>query len=173
MVHFTGRKHAHSYTMLPVSSLNLHERQLMFEPSRKEVLEAEELLASLLTQGRAILKSPAGHAERIREQLEEAALRSAAASALALARLQWRPRAAIALINTCVCRHCGSRSQQFAGFGVLMYRNSDAAERIVMTPQLDPAFPRRTHHTATITEACAVCLPEQGFNLTESPYGKT
>jgi hypothetical protein len=136
----------------------------MFEPSRTEVAEAEELLASLLTQGHSIMRSPAGHAARIKEQIEEAALRSAAASAIALARLQWRPQASIALLNVCTCQQCHTKQTQFAGFGVLMTRNSDAAERIVMTPQLDPAFPRRTHYTATITAACVYCLPESGFS---------
>jgi hypothetical protein len=138
---------------------------IMFEPSRNEVEEAENLLASLLTQGRAILRSPEGHAQRIREQIEEAAARSAAASALALARLQWRPRKSIALLNLCTCQHCGAKSTVFAGFGVLMYRNSDSAERIVMTPQLDTAFPRDTHWMETITAACASCLGERGFTL--------
>lgn len=137
----------------------------MFEPSRSEVLEAENLLASLLTQGRAILRSPAGHAERIREQMEEAAARSAAASALALARLQWRPRKSIALLNICTCEQCASRTTQFAGFGVLMYRNSDNATRIVMTPRLDQAFPLDTHYIETLTAACPACLPSLGFNL--------
>jgi hypothetical protein len=143
----------------------------MFTPSREEVSEAENLLAQLLQQGHSIVHSPAGHAARIREQQEEAALRSAAASAMALARLQWRPRASVALLNQCTCQCCGRHSTRFEGFGVLMYRNSDSSERIVMTPQLDTAFPRRTHQIATVTAACPDCLTQLGFNLKEPTHG--
>lgn len=142
----------------------------MFEPTRDEVAHAEDMLMSLLTQGREILHSPKGHAERIKEQQEEAALRSAQASAAVLARLQWRPRASIALINLCSCQTCKSSRSLFAGFGILMYRNADDSSRIVMTPQLDPAYPRQTHYTQTITAACADCLSQFGFTLGD-PHG--
>jgi hypothetical protein len=117
------------------------------------------------------MHSPKGHAERIREQLQESAQRSAAASAIALARLQWRPKTSVALLNLCTCQHCGTSQTVFAGFGILMYRNSDASERIVMTPQLDTAFPRDTHYMETITAGCPSCLPSRGFNL-EIPNGQ-
>lgn len=145
----------------------------MFTPSRTEVAEAEDLLASLLTQGRKIYHSPKGQAERIREQIEEANLRSATLQAAALARLQWRPRAAVALLDTRTCQHCHTSQTVFLGFGLSMYRNTDAAERIVMTPQLDTAFPRETHYTQTITSGCPTCLPQRGFNLGVNPNGQT
>lgn len=137
----------------------------MFEPSREEVADAEALLQSLLTQGRKEYYSPKSQAERIRAQQEELALRSAAASAAALARLAWRPQASIALLNVCTCVECGSRQTHFEGYGVLMTRQTDSATRIVMTPVLDEAFPRRTHYTETHLPACAACLPRHGFTL--------
>lgn len=145
----------------------------MFNPSISEIAEAENLLASLLTQGKAILKSPAGHAERIREQIEEQALRSAAAQALALARFQWRPCSSIVLINVCTCANCGTEQARFSGFGVMMYRNSDDSARIVMTPQLDPAFPKQEHYTRSTEAACISCLPSLNFPLKGLSNGQT
>lgn len=141
----------------------------MFEPTPDEIEQAGDLLQDLLAQGRKIMRSKEGQRSRIQEQLAEAASRSALAAQRALDRLQWRPRASVALVNRYSCRGCGTSWKQFSGFAVSMYRNSDQSERLVMTPVLDPAFKHETHYTESEVQACLKCLPDHGFTLDEAP----
>ena len=144
---------------------------MTFEPTPDEIAEAGDLLQDLLTQGRKVLRSKEGQRSRIQEQLAESASRSALAAQRALERLQWRPRASVALINRCTCAGCGTSFRLFAGFGVSMFRNSDSAERLVMTPVLDPAFKHETHYTDSVTAACISCIERVGFALEDHPHG--
>jgi|GEM_PF-4229798 len=136
----------------------------MFSPTPDEAGQVPDLFEILLAQGRAIMRSPGARNERLQEQADAAAARSLQASIRAMERFQWRPQASIALINRIHCTCCGSVNSVFAGFGVSMFRNADQTERIVMTPVLDPAFPRRTHYTETFLSSCIECITNQGFN---------
>lgn len=143
----------------------------MFEPTQDEILSAGDLLQDLLTQGRKALRSKEGQRTRIQEQLAESAARSALAAQRALDRMQWRPRASVALINRCICDTCHTETRVFAGFGVSMFRNMDGAERLVMTPMLDNGFKHETHYTDTVTPACIACVQAMGFTLEEPSHG--
>ena len=140
----------------------------MFSPTPDEASQTPDLFEALLAQGRAMMRTPAARNERLQEQAEAAAARSLQASIRAMECFQWRPRASIALINRLHCTCCGQITPTFAGFGVSMFRNADQAERIVMTPVLDPAFPRETHYTETFQASCLDCITKEGFT-----YGKT
>jgi hypothetical protein len=69
------------------------------------------------------------------------------------------------MINRLTCTNCHSQVNLFAGFGVLMHRNSDQSSRVAMTTCLDQAYPRETRYTDTATTACATCLPTLGFEV--------
>lgn len=138
----------------------------MFEPSATELASAESQLMSLVFQGRA-LSTPKEQRNKTIQALQDAAMeRSLAAAARMMERLQWRPRASVALIEVIHCAECSSETRIFRGFGVAMFRNTDASERIVMTPALDQAFPRETHTVLSSTPACINCLGTFKFNLT-------
>lgn len=126
-------------------------------------LPVKDLFDELVAQGRMLNRTKEAHDERIAEQIAEMQARAQRAAQASLERFQWRPKASIALINVIICQQCKSETYQFSGFGILMRRNSDAAVRIVMTPQLDPAFPRETHVTESRTASCMCCLPGHGF----------
>lgn len=136
----------------------------MFSPTPNEAAQVPDLFELLLAQGRAMMRTPAARNERLQEQAEAMAARSLQASIRAMERFQWRPRASIALVNRVHCSCCGSITPMFAGFGVSLFRNSDQTERIVMSPALDPAFPRETHYTETFLSSCVECITNQGFN---------
>lgn len=138
----------------------------MFTPTLKEISDTPDL-ADLLEEGRRLMRRDSA-SDRIRAMQDESAARSLLAAQRAMEKFQWRPKASVALINRCECSGCGSFLDLFAGFGVEMYRNSDKATRIVMTPVLDPAWPRATHFTETVTAACASCIEDQGFLLGDS-----
>jgi hypothetical protein len=140
----------------------------MFDPSDSELKAAGDLFSDLLQQGRKLLRSPEGQRDRLAKQQEEARERGAVAAAKILERMQWRPRASIVLISKYRCVNCHNEHQEFQGFGVSMYRNSDNAERLVMTPALDRAWPLEVHFTNHLTAACTVCLSDFGFEVPDA-----
>lgn len=135
----------------------------MFEPSSSELAAAGDLLSDLLREGRALLRTPEAHRSRLEEQQAEAAARGAAQAARMMERMQWRPRASVAMVTVCTCSSCGGETQTFAGFGVAMFRNSDHSERIVMTHGLDKAWPRETHVIHSTADSCITCMVAEGF----------
>ena len=137
----------------------------MFEPSREELADAEDLFSSLLAEGRSLLRTPEAHRTRLEEQQAFIAARAARAAAASMARLQWRPQTSVALINRYTCINCGSETHLFAGYAVEMRRNSDASTRLLRTACLDQAYPRETHYLDTGVQACSLCLPAQGFEV--------
>lgn len=136
---------------------------IMFTPTLKEISDTPDL-ADLLEEGRRLMRRDSA-SDRIRAMQDESAARSLLAAQRAMEKFQWRPKASVALINRCTCSGCGEEINLFAGFGVEMYRNSDQSTRIVMTPVLDPAWPKATHFTHTVTSACSSCLADHGFTL--------
>ena len=135
----------------------------MLSDDEEMTMPARDLFESLVEQGRMLNRTRAAYNERLEEQLAETRARALRAAQASMEKFQWRPKVSIALINHTVCQTCGAESKLFSGFGVLMRRNSDQAVRIVMTPQLDPAFPHETHYHASTTAACIHCLPSKGF----------
>ena len=135
----------------------------MFEPSAHEIQAAGDLLSDLLREGRALMRTPEAHKSRLEEQQAEAAARGAAQAARMMERMQWRPRASVAMVTVCTCKVCGNEARTFAGFGVAMFRNSDQSERIVITQGLDKDWPRETHVIHSTADSCLTCMVAEGF----------
>lgn len=139
---------------------------MSFDSSFSEIADAEATLMSLVINGRALHKEEREESKTIksiREMQEANAQRSLMAAQRAMERLQWRPVTSIALVHTYVCRNCAGTMRLHAGFGVLMKRAVDQAERILMTECLDQAYPKEIHHTRSHNAACPSCLPALGF----------
>lgn len=136
----------------------------MFNPTFSERAEAGDLLGDLIMQGRKMMRAEDKMPLRIKELQDLQAARNLAAAQRVMDRMQWRPRASIALMTTFVCASCMGRTRLFSGFGVSMFRNVDGAERIVMTGCLDEAYPREVRETTTPTQACNACIQERGFD---------
>jgi hypothetical protein len=119
----------------------------------------DEVFAALLAKART--------QQAAREKLESASnllfARQARDANLLAEKMQWRPETAVAIIEEQTCRACGCVSQTFKGFGILMRRRVDKAERILTTHGLDEGLPIQRYYMPWVSEACIECLPERGI----------
>lgn len=141
-----------------------------FDPSPQTLRDTADLFTTLIKQGRKIVYEESLTVKRIREMQEEASARNLAAAQRALDRMQWRPRASIALVHVYTCQGCGTQSRVLAGFGVSMHRRSDSAERILMCSSPDEGYAKEVHETHSTVSVCSACLASQGFNYAKENH---
>lgn len=113
--------------------------------------------STLLAQARSLAASH----KRLQEQEQEAGARAQAGMQRLLARFEWRPVAAVALLEQTYCTGCGSQHEKFLGFGTLMHRQADQTTRILMAHGRDQGLPLQRHYTSTKTEACVSCFTKE------------
>jgi hypothetical protein len=132
---------------------------MSFDPDTPGLIPVDQVFQSLLAKARGLAAA--------RERLEATDAARAAKAALEANRIaqryEWKPRAAVAMVEEQVCTACGSVQQTFRGFGVSMRRAADGTERIVGAHGLDQGLPTERYIIHSQAEACMECLPERGI----------
>jgi hypothetical protein len=128
---------------------------MSFDSDPSALIPVDQVFQTILARARSLAASrdrlEATDAARVSRELQRA-------NQIA-ARYEWKPRAAVAMIEEQVCSSCGTVNRIFRGFGLAMRRAADSTERIVSTPGLDGGFPPERYFIHSTSEACLDCLP--------------
>lgn len=124
--------------------------------------EAQLGLDQLLAQGQAILSREARERalKKLEDESEVTRQRRMRLAQLQAERFEWKPIAACALFEVQTCLHCGVVNSLFRGFGTIMQRKANFAERYLRSEGLDRGLPFQKRQIVTTSQCCADCIED-------------
>ena len=124
--------------------------------------EAQMGLDLLLAQGQALLSREARERalKKLEDESEATRQRRMRLAQLQAERFEWKPVAAAVVFEEQICLYCGTIHSMFRGFGTIMQRKANFAERFLASEGLDRGLPFQKRTLSVRTPTCADCLEE-------------